>query len=93
MAGEQRPGEIELERVEDRDGAGHAGQPQPPGLADREAGRHGGRDAADGDARGVDGDRARGAQQLTRLRLEIEALELLGEQQNEQLLFHRSLTL
>ena len=41
----------------------------------------------------VDGDRAGGAQQLARLRLEIEALEPLGEQQNEELLFHRSLTL
>ena len=47
----------------------------------------------DGDARRVDGDRAGGAQQLARLRLEMEALERLGEQQNEKLLFHRSLTL
>ena len=46
-----------------------------------------------GDARGVDGDRAGGAQQLARLGLEIEASERLGEQQNEELLFHRSLTL
>ena len=48
---------------------------------------------ADREPRGVDGDRARGAQQLARLRLEVEALERLGQQQNEQLLFHRFLTL
>ena len=93
VAGEQRAGEVELERVEDRDRGGHAGQAHPLRLPDREAGRHRGRDAADGDARGVDRDRAGRPQQLTRLRLEMEALEPLGEQQDEKLLFHRCLTL
>ena len=94
VAREQRAGEIELQRVEDRDGGGRAGQPHPLRLADREARprRSAGR-RADREPRGVDGDGAGGAQQLARLRLEVEALERLGQQQNEQLLFHRSLTL
>ena len=93
VAREQRAGEIELQRVEDRDGGGRAGQPHPLRLADGEPGRDGGREARDREPRGVDGDGAGGAQQLARLRLEVEALEGLGQQQNEQLLFHRSLTL
>ena len=93
VAREQRAAEIELQRVEDRDGGRRAGQPHPLRLADGEARREAGREARHREPRGVDGDGAGGAQQLARLRLEVKALEGLGQQQNEQLLFHRSLTL
>ena len=70
-----------------------AGQPHPLRLADGEARREVGREARERESRGVDGDGAGGAQQLARLRLEMKALEGLRQQQNEQLLFHRCLTL
>ena len=93
MAGEQRAPEVELQRVQDRHGGDRAGQPHPLGLPDREPGGQPGREAGEGQAARVDRDGARLGEQLARLRLEVEALEALGQQEDEERVVHGRRTL
>ena len=94
MAGEQRAGEEELERVEDRHGARRARQPHPPAPAPSRRGRR--RSAtmrASGTRDGSTATTPSRAQQLAHRLLEMEALEPLGQQQDEERLVHRGRTL
>ena len=92
VAGEQRAGEEELERVEDRHGGRRAGQPirraWPIARRPRRAAP-----CARGQPRRIDRHDPRRAQQLAHGLREIEALERPGQQQDEKRLVHRWLTL
>jgi hypothetical protein len=79
--------------MEDRDGGRGPREPHALGLPDREPGRQWGREPRQREPARVDGDRPGLRQQLTRLRLEMEALEPLREQEDEKWLVHRGRTL
>ena len=93
VAGEHRAREVELQRVEDRDRRDGPRQPHPLGLADREPGGDGRRQAAGREPRRVDRHHAGGLEQLARPVLQVEALEPPWQQQDEKWLVHRCLTL
>ena len=89
VAGEQRAGEEELERVQDRHGRRRARQLHPLGLTHRRAGGDGRHHARQRQPRRIDRDDPLRAQQLAHRLLEMEALERLGQQQDEERLVHR----
>ena len=93
MPGEQRAGQEELERVEDRHRARRARQPHPPRLPHRGAGGDGRDHAGERHPRGIDRHHAVCLQQVAHRLLEIELLESLGQQQDEERLVHRGRTL
>ena len=88
MAREQRPREEQLRGMEDRDRRRRARQPHALRLPDGEPRRDVRRHAGEREARRVDGHDAVGAQQRAHGLLEVEALELPGQQQDEQWLVH-----
>ena len=89
VAGEQRAGEEELERVQDRHRGGRARQLHALGLTHRRAGRDGRHHARERQPRRIDRHDPRRAQQLAHGLLEMEALERPGQQQDEERLVHR----
>ena len=85
VLGDQPARERVLQRVEDHDRARDAGQPQPPRLGGGEAvgdRRRQPQVRAVGHARRLDGDDARGGQQILGLVAQDEGLELAREQQD-----------